>query len=219
MPIHLTPIAQAYARYKASAGKLAYGVPGGETGEISLAGLHLAIDVENSLPGWLRITDNGSDFVAGIHNQPPPPVPGPDYVYTLSLLFSAPDALGDTIFRICDVSMAYLRFAQELFNQCEPHFGRGQIPFVKITGTPVHKTRNGASTNIVFEVEKWIDRPVAFNEAIASRDASMALRKAKPGSDYAVISGHDSEYSRTLEPPPNDAPPVGEEDINSEVPF
>ena len=76
---------------------------------------------------------------------------------------------------------------------------KGTIPLIKIVDTPVREMAKGPTTEILFEVEKWIERPDCFLEAIKLRDSAAAAKSdngtaaAKPdhppGNAYAVATG------------------------------
>ena len=138
-------------------------------------------------------------------------VSGRRHIWTLALLIYSPRVLGDLVYEICDTSLAYRRFAQKLFNETEPGFGKGTIPLVKIVETPVIQTANGSSAQITYQIEKWIPRPDAFAEAIRVRDEAASKQPAgaaSTGNAYAKASGAEqpatvpavaSSFSRELD--------------------
>ena len=178
--------------------------------------MEIAADPENSVPGWLKVADKSRDFVRAAHNQPPPASPGAEYHWTLALLIYSPRALGDLVYEISDTSFAFRRFAQKLFNETEPGFGKGTIPFIKIVETPVLETMKGPTTQIIFAIEKWIPRPDVFIEAIRQRDEAAGKQPAgvaSPGNAYAKATGAEQ---------PATVPAVASSpsrDLDDEIPF
>ncbi len=224
MPIKLTPSFPPWARLKVSTGNLAFGVPGGDTGEVRFAGLQLAIDFERSLPGWLHITENGPDFVPGLLNHPLPIQPSSEHVPTLMLHLWSPKVLGDRIYTICDKSAAYRTFVEEQYNACEPLFGEGKIPLFKILETPIVQMSRGASIEILSMVETWIKRPPQFDKAIAVRDANIAFARPRTTTGSATADDHQADSTpgpdpTRGEPPTDGAPPITENEIDPDTPF
>ena len=107
--------------------------------------------------------------------------------------------LGDLVYEICDTSLAYRRFAQKLFNETEPGFGKGTTPLVKIVETSVIQTANGSTKQITYQIEKWIPRPDAFAESIRLRDEAAGKQPAgaaSTGDAYTKARGAEQPQLR-----------------------
>jgi hypothetical protein len=209
MPITLTTSGTPWAKLKVTTLSLGFNADG-QSGEVKLKGLQLAADPENSVPGWLRIEQGSRDFLACAHNMPPKEQPTNKHVWTINLPIYNQDVMGDHVFHICDTSAAYLRFAEQLFNRCEPEFGKGTIPMIRIVDAKPRDTTKGPTADLSFEIKEWIPRPDAFIDAIRQRDEAASKQAASNGPQvnaYAVASGAEqpataagaSSFGRSLD--------------------
>ena len=112
----------------------------------------------------------------------PPESPGPGYKLGVSVLLFAPKQFqSGEAFEMCSNTGAVLSFAERLFNECEPKFGNGGVPVVKIVDATPIKIGKGKSREIKFEIVKMIPRPQAFVDALAKLKAASATPKKPSG--------------------------------------
>jgi hypothetical protein len=163
-----------WARYSPQANLLTVA---GENGprEMAFVGKSFAIDIENALRCWLLITEGARDVKYFPLNEAPPESPGVGYRLGVAILIFAPKQFQNAeAFEMCSNTGAVLSFAERLFNECEPKFGSGQVPIVRvIEATPI-KIGKGKSREIVFEIAKTVPRPQAFVEALTKLKTATA---------------------------------------------
>jgi hypothetical protein len=194
MPIALKNTASIlpYIRYSPQANSMT--VPGedNKAREISFLGKSFAADPENGSPGWLLIGEGVRDWqpfpLAGVA----PRSPGPNYKRAFSMLFSAPKLLGSPeAHEMCASTGAFLSFAERLYNEAEPNFGKGNVPIVKITEAEAVKIGKGKSRELHFEIVKWVPRPAAFTEALAKLKAANSVPPDRDTRSADTASGDD----------------------------
>ncbi len=60
---------------------------------------------------------------------------------------------------MCASTGAFLSFAERLYNEAEPNFGKGNVPIVRLIEAKEIKIGKGKSRELKFEITKWIPRP------------------------------------------------------------
>ena len=106
------------------------------------------------MPGWLLLGE-------GLRDWKPAPLesaaPGKTYKRGFSVLFYAPKLLGSAeAFEMCASTGAHMSFCERLYNECEPEFGKGNVPIVKITEAEPIKIGKGKSRELHFEIIKYV---------------------------------------------------------------
>ena len=179
MPINLKNSTSVlpWARYSPQANMLTVA---GETAprEMPFVGKSFAIDIENGTRGWLLITEGMRDWKPFPIGDDPPPSPGPGYKLGFAVLLYAPKQFANPeAHEMCSNTGAHLSFCERLFNECEPKFGNGEVPIVKITEAELIKIGKGKSRELHFEIVKMVPRPQAFVDALAKLKAAGATTK------------------------------------------
>jgi hypothetical protein len=169
-----------WARYSPQSNTLTVA---GENGprEMAFVGKSFLIDIENGSRGWLLITEGTRDWKPFPIGEDPPPSPGPGYKLGFSVLLYAPKQFANPeAHEMCSNTGAHLSFCERLFNECEPKFGEGNSPIVKITDAMPVKIGKGKSREIAFEIIKWVPRPQAIIDALAKLKAAGATTNDTP---------------------------------------
>jgi hypothetical protein len=92
---------------------------------------------------------------------------------------------------MCSSTGAHLSFAERLYNEAEPQFGKGNVPIVKITEAEPIKVGKGKSRELKFEIVKWVPRPAAIVEALAKLKASTNAPPNKEDRSAETANGDD----------------------------
>jgi hypothetical protein len=107
---------------------------------------------------------------------------------------------------MCSSTGAHLSFCERLFNEAEPHFGKGDVPIVKITEAEPIKVGKGKSRELKFEIVKWVPRPAAIVEALAKLKAANASPNKSANTSDAANSGDDFDDEDVTAPPKEEEP-------------
>ena len=194
MPITLKNVGSIlpFVRYSPQANVMTVAGEDNKPREISFLGKSFAIDIENGSMGWLMISEGARDWKAFPIDSIAPPSPGPNYKRGFSTLFYAPKLLGSPeAHEMCSSTGAHMSFCERLYNEAEPHFGKGNVPIVKITEAEPIKVGKGKSRELHFEIVKWIPRPAAIVEALAKLKASTDTPPNKDDRSADTASGDD----------------------------
>jgi hypothetical protein len=160
--------------------------------EIPFIGKSVAIDIENGSMGWLLIGEGIRDWKAFPIGDVVPPSPGPSYKRGFSILIYAPKLLGSAeAHEMCSSTGAHMSFCERLYNECEPEFGKGNVPIVKITEAEAVKVGKGKSRELKFEIVRWVPRPTAISEALAKLKAASTTPGNKNGAAAAGTAEGD----------------------------
>ena len=120
----------------------------------------MIIDIENITMGWLMLAVGQRDWQPFPAVNEPIPKPSDEYKQGFSVKTYSKKLFGDEPLReFCASGAGVMMFIQSLYNECEPEFGKGKVPAVKILKTPSMKLGKGTSRNVKYEVVKWVDRP------------------------------------------------------------
>ena len=191
MPISLKniPSILPWVRYSPRANKMMISSEDNKSREVAFVGKSFAIDIENGMPGWLLLGK-------GLRDWKPAPLgsDAPDKTYKrgFSILLYAPKLLGSAeAFEMCSSTGAHLSFCERLFNDCEPHFGKDEVPIVKITEAEAVTVGRGESRELHFEIVKHIPRPAAFTAALAKLKASADGPSNKADRSADTATGDD----------------------------
>jgi hypothetical protein len=206
MPISLKniPSILPWVRYSPRANKMMISSEDNKSREVAFIGKSFAIDIENGMPGWLLLGK-------GLRDWKPAPLgsDAPDKTYKrgFSILLYAPKLLGSAeAFEMCSSTGAHLSFCERLFNDCEPHFGKDEVPIVKITEAEAVTVGRGESRELHFEIVKYIPRPAAFTEALAklkAADSAPPNKDTHPGNGADNVGDDfDDEGVTTAKPEP-----------------
>src|SRR4051812_8931862 len=103
-----------YLRLKVQSGTFRAASEGGGA-DVDFASRPFAADPERAKLGWLAAPRSGRDWRPDPPGSPSPPIPGPGFKRTLSLLVLSPKVLGPEVHEWCDYSEAFANFAVELF--------------------------------------------------------------------------------------------------------
>jgi hypothetical protein len=174
MPITLknTNSGLSWVRYSPQANTMTIAGEDNKPREIPFLGKSFAIDIENGMPGWLLLGK-------GLRDWKPAPIDSaaPDKTYKrgFSVFLFAPKLLGSAeAFEMCASTRVHMSFCERLYNECEPEFGKGNVPIVKITEAEPIKVGKGKSRELHYEIIKYVPRPAAITEALAKLKAANA---------------------------------------------
>ena len=198
-----------WARYSPQANLLTVA---GETTprEMAFVGKSFLIDIETGVRGWLLITEGMRDWKPFPIGEDPPASPGPGYKLGFSVLLYAPKQFANPeAHEMCSNTGAHLSFCERLFNECEPKFGDGNSPIVKITEAEPIKIGKGKSRELKFEIVKWVPRPAAFIDALAKLKAAGATTKKDTPSGGGGAANDDVDDFGDGVTSPNDKPKAG----------
>jgi hypothetical protein len=185
--------------------------------EMAFVGKSFAIDIETGSRGWLLITEGMRDWKPFPIGEDPPPSPGPGYKLGFSVLLYAPKQFANAeAFEMCSNTGAHLSFCERLFNECEPKFGEGNSPIVKIVDATPIKIGKGKSREIVFEIVKWVPRPQAFSDALIKLKAA-APNKDAPASGGGSANDDTDDFDTEGDTSPKDNPKAGGGAANAET--
>jgi hypothetical protein len=166
-----------YVRYSPQSNSMTVAGEDNKPREISFLGKSFATEIENGSMGWLLIAEGARDWKPFAIDSVPPPSPGQNYKRGFSILLYAPKLLGSPeAHEMCSSTGAHLSFCERLFNEAEPHFGKGDVPIVKITEAEPIKVGKGKSRELKFEIVKWVPRPAAIVEALAKLPTPHRIR-------------------------------------------
>jgi hypothetical protein len=174
MPISLKNTASIlpYIRYSPQANTMVIAGEDNKPRKIPFIGKAFVVDVENGMPGWLLLGE-------GLRDWKPAPLDSaaPDKTYKrgFSVLFFAPKLLGSAeAFEMCASTGAHMSFCERLYNECEPEFGKGNVPVIKITEAEPIKVGKGKSRELYYKIIKYVPRAAAITEALAKLKAANA---------------------------------------------
>ena len=120
----------------------------------------IIFDMENITMGWLKLAQGLRDWQPFPSINEPIDKPDEDYKTGFSVMTYSTKLFGDEPVReFCSSGKGVTLFIQRLYNECEPEFGKGKVPAVKILKTPSQKLGKGTSRNVQYEIIKWVDRP------------------------------------------------------------
>jgi hypothetical protein len=212
MPISLKNSASvlSWARYSPQANLLTVASENGPR-EMAFVGKSFLVDIEHALRCWLLITEGMRDVKYFPLNEAPPESPGPGYKLGCSVLFYAPKQFQSAeAFEMCSNTGAFLSFAERLFNECEPKFGEGNSPIVKIIEATPIKVGKGKSREIKFEIVKMVPRPQAIVDALTKlKDAGATTKKGTPTSGGGGAANDETDDFDEGVTSPNDKPKAG----------
>lgn len=143
----------------------------------------IAFDVERLVLGWLTLGEGVREWAPWPANDKRTKAPSMDAKTGFVCLVYAPKVLGEDVYEFSANATASTRFIQDLYNACEAEFGKGKVPLVKITGSKPIKIGKGTTREILWEVAKWIDRPVILAEADPRAETEKPQEKAPPKSE------------------------------------
>jgi hypothetical protein len=161
--------------------------------------------------GWLLIGEGIRDWKPSIGSVTPRS-PDPNYKRGFSILLHAPRLLGSSeAHEMCASTHAHMSFCERLYNECEPQFGKGNVPIVKITEAEPIKVGKGKSRELKFEIVKWVPRPAAMTEALAKLKASNNTPSNKD--DHSADTTDDDDFDAD-----DDVPAAPKEEPSSKEP-
>jgi hypothetical protein len=196
-----------YVRYSPQSNSMTVAGEDNKPREISFLGKSFATEIENGSMGWLLIAEGARDWKPFAIDSVPPPSPGQNYKRGFSILLYAPKLLGSPeAHEMCSSTGAHLSFCERLFNEAEPHFGKGDVPIVKITEAEPIKVGKGKSRELKFEIVKWVPRPAAIVEALAKLKAANASPNKSANTSDAANSGDDFDDEDVAAPPKEEEP-------------
>lgn len=175
MPISLknTSSILPYIRYSPQANVMSTAGEDNKPREIPFIDKAVAYDPENGTRGHLLISAGVRDWKPFAKDASVPDSPGHEYKLGFAIMAYAPKLFGTPeAHEMCASTASHLSFCQRLYNECEPNFGKGTVPVVKITEAELIQVGKGKSRELHFEITKWIPRPAAFTEALAKLKAA-----------------------------------------------
>ena len=107
---------------------------------------------------------------------------------------------------MCSSTGAHLSFCERLYNECEPQFGKGNVPIVRITEAEPIKVGKGKSRELKFEIVKLVPRPAAMIEALAKLKASNNAPSNRNDPSADTTDGDDFDEDATSSPKEESAP-------------
>jgi hypothetical protein len=214
-------------RYSPQANTMSVAGEDNKPHEIPFLGKSFAMDPETASMGWLLIDEGVRDWKPFPIGDVVPPSPGPNYKRGFAMLVYAPKLLGSPeAHEMCSSTGAYLSFCERLYNECEPQFGRNQVPIVRITEAEPIKLGKGKSRELKFEIVQWVPRPAAMIEALAKLKAANTTPNVRNGAANADYDNFDDDDLTAAppneEPPPDRAEaeqPKSSDILDDEIPF
>ena len=158
--------------------------------EVQILNKHIAVAIEDLQRGHLLIAE-GQRAWSPFEGNNVPPSPGPGYKLGASVLLYAPKLLGSEVYEWCSSTNAFLSFAECLYNEAEPEFGKGNVPIVRIDEAKPIKIGKGKSRELLFKITKWVPCPAALGEAIKKIKTSnngAASADADEDDDFAAAA-------------------------------
>ena len=207
MPISLknTGSVLPYIRYSPQANTMTIAGEDNKPREIPFLGKSFAIDIENGSTGWLLIGEGIRDWKPFPTGSVTPRSPGQNYKRGFSILLYAPKLFGSPeAHEMCSSTGAHLSFCERLYNECEPQFGKGNVPIVKFTEAEPIKVGKGKSRELKFEIVKWVPRPAAMIEALAKLKASNNTSSNKD--DHPADTTDDFDVDDDVTAAPKEEP-------------
>ena len=120
----------------------------------------IIIDVENIEMGWLLLGQGVRDWQPFPALDKPLDKPDGDYKQGFAVKMYSTKLFGDSPLREMSANgKGLMIFIQNLYNEAEPKFGKGEVPAVKIKATPRQKLGKGNTRIVNYEIVKWVDRP------------------------------------------------------------
>lgn len=151
-----------YVKYNAKAGRW-YCKQGNE--EVEVQNPVFVADFDNIKTGWLLFLEGQAPskvFDASLTQ--PADKPSDKHKRGFSLrLYS--DACFGGVVELCANSMHLCNAINDLYCAYEAGKQEGKLPVVKYTGSTPMKDKMGTNYKPNFEIEKWVDRPAAFDES------------------------------------------------------
>ena len=179
-----------YIRWAISDNVWEYSTPEGRE-EFEMKGATLVADIQGMTMGWMKIDVGVRDFQEWPSFFEPTPDPNTPQALTkewkraFAMDLMSTKLWGDT--KVCEFSgnaAGALNFAVNIYNQCEAnHFDdlvAGKVPVIKIEDMPRKKVGLGNTRDIVFSIEKMIDRPEEFDRPQQPMTRNGIAPKAAP---------------------------------------
>lgn len=196
-----------WMRYSPQANTMSVAGEDNKPREIPFFGKSFAMDPESASMGWLLIGEGVRDWKPFPIGDVVPPSPGPNYKRGFAILVYAPKLLGSPeAHEMCSSTGAHMSFCERLYNECEPQFGRNEVPIVRITEAQPIKVGKGKSRELKFEIVKWVPRPVAMVEALAKLQAANATPSAMNSAADADDDDFDDDDLTAASPDEESSP-------------
>lgn len=142
-------------------------------------------DVEGIQLGWLHLAEGEREWHPWPDNKQ---IPRPDekewkagfvvQVYSKALFGDAP------VREYSSSATGNVEFIKKLYNEAEAHFGKGEVPVVKITGAKAERIGKGNTRIPLFTIEKYVPRPTEIGAAEEpDQPAPLKAKAAAPASE------------------------------------
>lgn len=149
----------------------------------------IIFDMENIEMGWLMLAVGQRDWKPFPSINVPTEKPSDEYKQGFSVKTYSTKLFGDEPLReFCASGAGIMMFIQRLYNECEPEFGKGKVPAVKILKTPSIKLGKGTSRNVQYEIVKWVDRPA---EMLADAPSVESTEQQSPAEAAPAAKSDD----------------------------
>lgn len=136
------------------------------------------VDFENIQKGWVEFVEGGApNEVLVSPDEPMPAQPGPNHKKTISVHFYSDKFFGG-VAKFNPTSLNAIDGLKDVYAQYVADKKDGKLPVVAYTGAEAVKGNYGTNYKPSFKIEKWVDRPAAFDELGASND-TVAEEPAK----------------------------------------
>ena len=196
-----------YIRWTINDNVWEYSTPDGRE-EFEMKGATIVADIQGLTMGWMKIDvgireyEEWASFFEPTHNpnQADATTKEKEWKHGYAIDLMSTKLWGDT--KVCEFSgntAGGVNFIANLFNQCEAnHFDdltAGKVPVIKITDMPRIKRGLGNTRDVIFSIQKMIDRPEEFDrpqQAMTRNSAPQAPNaESKPAPEEKPVSTED----------------------------
>ena len=196
-----------YIRWAISDNVWEYSTPDGRE-EFEMKGATIVADIQGLTMGWMKIDVGVRDYQEWASFWEPTPDPNrgdapvKEWKRGFALDLMSTKLWGDT--KVCEFSgnaAGGVNFVVNLFNQCEAnHYDdliAGKVPVIKIEDMPRIKKGLGNTRDVVFTIEKMIDRPEEFDrprQAMTRNSAPQAAKAEQKPAPVEMPASTEDEF-------------------------
>ena len=159
-------------KYNAKAGKWVLRISKDEEREVDSP--TFVADFENVKKGWVKFLEGMApdEQLVGV-NDHLPQQPTPEHKKVVVVRLYSEASFGG-VAKFSPTSMHALNALSALYKDYDAQKQDGKLPVVKFTGTESMKDKMGTNYKPKFTIEKFVDRPAAFDEVANDEEVSPA---------------------------------------------